>query len=98
MPQLYVLAAFTSVIALVGLLKVEEIIYMFMGSLSQSVLSLKMPFPDIVKGAKHPGVRRSFVEELSSMRALDLLRLVHFLFTLRYLLRWLSLRAFILVI
>ncbi len=73
MPQLYVFAAFASVIALVGLLKVEEIIYMFMGSLSQSVLSLKMPFPDIVKGAKHPGVRRSFVEELSSMRAFRLI-------------------------
>lgn len=73
MPQLYVLVAFTSVIALVGLLKVEEILYMFMGSLSKSVMSLKMPFPDLVKGAKHPDVPRSFVEELSSMRAFRLI-------------------------
>ena len=73
MPQLYVLAAFASVIALVGLLKVEEILYMFMGSLSQSILSVKMPFPDIVKGAKHPEVSRSFVEQLSSMRAFRLI-------------------------
>lgn len=73
MPQLYVFAAFTSVIALVGLLKVEEILYMFMGSLSKSILSLKMPFPDLVKGAKHPDVKRSFVEELSSMRAFRLI-------------------------
>lgn len=72
-PQLYVFAAFTSVIALVGLLKVEEIMYMFMGSLSKSILSLKMPFPDLVKGAKHPNVPRSFVEELSSMRAFRLI-------------------------
>jgi len=73
MPQLYPLAAFASIIALVGFLKVEEILYMFMGSLSKSVLSIKMPFPDVVKGAKHPDVPRSFVEELSSMRAFRLI-------------------------
>lgn len=73
MPQLYFLAAFASVIALVGLLKIEEILYMFMGSLSKSVLSIRMPFPDLVKGAKHPDVPRSFVEELSSMRAFRLI-------------------------
>lgn len=72
-PQLYTLAAFTSVIAIVGLLKVEEILYMFMGSLSKSILSLKMPFPDLAKGAKHPETPRSFVEELSSMRAFRLI-------------------------
>jgi energy-converting hydrogenase B subunit O len=32
-----------------------------------------MPFPDIVKGAKHPRGTRSFVEELSSMRAFRLI-------------------------
>lgn len=73
MPQLYPLAAFASVIALVGLLKIEEILYMFMGSLSKSILSIKMPFPDLVKGAKHTDVPRSFVEELSSMRAFRLI-------------------------
>ncbi len=73
MPQLYPLAAFASIIALVGFLKIEEILYMFMGSLSKSVLSIKMPFPDVVKGAKHPEVPRSFVEELSSMRAFRLI-------------------------
>ena len=61
MPQLYVFAALTSIIAVVGLLKIEEVIYMFMGSLSKSVMSLKMPFPDIVKGAKHPDTQRSFL-------------------------------------
>lgn len=73
MPQLYVFAAFTSIIAIVGLLKIEEVIYMFMGSLSKSVMSLKMPFPDIVKGAKHPDTPRSFLEELSSLRAFRLI-------------------------
>jgi energy-converting hydrogenase B subunit O len=73
MPQLYVFAALTSIIAVVGLLKIEEVIYMFMGSLSKSVMSLKMPFPDIVKGAKHPDTQRSFLEELSSLRAFRLI-------------------------
>ena len=69
MPQMYTFAAFAGLIAVVGLLKIEEVIYMFMGSLSKSVLSLKMPFPDIVKGAKHPDAPRSFLEELSTKRA-----------------------------
>ncbi len=73
MPQLYVFAAFTSIIAIVGLLKIEEVIYMFMGSLSKSVMSLRMPFPDIVKGAKHPDTPRSYLEELSSLRAFRLI-------------------------
>jgi energy-converting hydrogenase B subunit O len=73
MPQLYIFAAFTSIIAIVGLLKIEEVIYMFMGSLSKSVMSLKMPFPDIVKGAKHPNTSRSYLEELSSLRAFRLI-------------------------
>ena len=73
MPQLYVFAALTSIIAVVGLLKIEEVVYMFMGSLSKSVMSLKMPFPDIVKGAKHPNTQRSYLEELSSLRAFRLI-------------------------
>lgn len=44
-PQMYFLGALTSIIAVIGLLKVEEIMYMFMGSLSKSVLSVRMPFP-----------------------------------------------------
>jgi energy-converting hydrogenase B subunit O len=73
MPQLYAFAALTSIIAIVGLLKIEEVIYMFMGSLSKSVMSLRMPFPDIVKGAKHPETPRSYLEELSSLRAFRLI-------------------------
>lgn len=73
MPQLYIYTVLTSIIAVVGLLKVEEVIYVFMGSLSKSVMSLKMPFPDIVKGAKHYNIQRSFLEELSSLRAFRLI-------------------------
>lgn len=72
-PEMYFLGALTSVIAIVGLLKVEEVVYVFMGSLSRSIMSLSMPFPDIVKGAKHPDVPRSFLEDLSAMRAFRLI-------------------------
>jgi energy-converting hydrogenase B subunit O len=72
-PEMYFLGALTSVIAIVGLLKVEEVVYVFMGSLSRSIMSLRMPFPDIVKGAKHHDVPRSFLEDLSAMRAFRLI-------------------------
>lgn len=49
MPQMYAFAALASIIAVVGLLKVEEVIYMFMGSLSKSVLSLRMPFQTLLR-------------------------------------------------
>ncbi len=68
-PEMYFLGGLASVIAIVGLLKVEEVMYMFMGSLSKSVLSVRMPFPDMARGAKHPETPRSFVEELSTLRA-----------------------------
>lgn len=73
MPQLYFLGALASIIAVIGLLKVEEIMYMFMGSLSKSILSVDMPFPDLIKGAKHVDTTRSFIEEISSVRAFRLI-------------------------
>lgn len=72
-PQLYFLGALASVIAIIGFLKVEEVMYMFMGSLSRSVLSVRMPFPDLTKGAKHPETPRRFLEELSTLRAFRLI-------------------------
>lgn len=44
-----------------------------MGSLSRSVLSVRMPFPDKAKGAAHPEVHQSFFEDLSSLRAFRLI-------------------------
>jgi len=72
-PQMYFFGALASIIAIVGFLKVEEVMYMFMGSLSKSILSVRMPFPDLIKGAKHPETSRSFLEELSTLRAFRLI-------------------------
>lgn len=72
-PETYHLGALASIVAIVGFLKIEEVIYVFMGSLSKSVMSLRMPFPDLAKGAKHPNVQRSFLEDISAMRAFRLI-------------------------
>ncbi|MDI6818895.1 MAG: respiratory chain complex I subunit 1 family protein [Methanothermobacter thermautotrophicus] len=72
-PPMYTLGALASLVAIVGFLKIEEVIYVFMGSLSRSVMSMGMPFPDLARGAKHPDLQRYFLEDLSSMRAFRLI-------------------------
>ena len=72
-PQAYQIPALASLVAIVGFLKVEEICYVLMGSLSKSVMSLRMPFPDLAKGAAHLNVQRSFVEDISAKRSLRMI-------------------------
>ncbi|WP_406533686.1 respiratory chain complex I subunit 1 family protein [Methanobrevibacter sp.] len=72
-PQAYQIPALSSLVAIVGFLKVEEICYVLMGALSKSVMSLRMPFPDLAKGAAHLNVQRSFVEDISAKRSLRMI-------------------------
>lgn len=72
-PQAFAIPALSSLVAIVGLLKVEEICYVLMGALSKSVMSVRMPFPDQIKGAAHQNVVRSFVEDISSRRSLRMI-------------------------
>lgn len=72
-PQAFLIPALSSLVAVVGLLKVEEICYVLMGALSKSVMSVRMPFPDQVKGAAHNNVVRSFIEDISSRRSLRMI-------------------------
>lgn len=72
-PENYALLGFASIIAIIGLLKVEEICYVLMGSLSKSVMSGNMPFDDKVKGSIRPNTNVSFMEDLSSNRSLRLI-------------------------
>ena len=72
-PYAFAIPALASLVAIVGLLKVEEICYVLMGSLSKSVMSVRMPFPDQIKGAVHNNVTRSFVEDISSRRSLRMI-------------------------
>ena len=72
-PQAYQIPALASLVAIVGFLKVEEICYVLMGSLSKSVMSLRMPFPDLAKGGAHLNAQRSFVEDISAKRSLRMI-------------------------
>ena len=72
-PQAYAIPALSSLVAIVGLLKVEEICYVLMGALSKSVMSLNMPFPDLVKGGAHLNSARSFIEDISAKRSLRMI-------------------------
>ena len=72
-PQAYKISALASLVAIVGFLKVEEICYVLMGALSKSVMSVKMPFPDQIKGAAHKKANRSFIEDISARRSLRMI-------------------------
>lgn len=65
--------SFASIVAVVGLLKVEEVMYLFMSSFSQSLLSKNMPFPDHAKGGKHTNATKGFFEQISANRSLRLI-------------------------
>ncbi|HRR55080.1 MAG TPA: NADH-quinone oxidoreductase subunit H, partial [Candidatus Methanomethylicus sp.] len=62
-----------SVLGIAGLIKLEELIYVLMGSQSQSILSTTMPVADEVRGAKGVGVRREFLEQHSADRAINMM-------------------------
>ena len=72
-PEAYVIPALSSLVAIVGFLKVEEICYVLMGALSKSVMSVRMPFPDKIKGAAHIKSNLSFVEDMSAKRSLRMI-------------------------
>ena len=72
-PQAYQFPALASLVAIVGFLKVEEICYVLMGALSKSVMSVRMPFPDQVKGAAHLKTTKSFIEDISAKRSLRMI-------------------------
>ncbi len=73
MPYNYQFMAFASLIAIVGFLKVEEIAYVLMGSLSNSVMSSNLRFPDHAKGAGRQGLLVSSIEDISSNRSLRMI-------------------------
>ena len=72
-PQAYAIPALSSLVAIVGFLKVEEICYVLMGALSKSVMSVNMPFPDKIKGAVHNNSTLSFIEDISARRSLRMI-------------------------
>ncbi len=71
---------FGSVLGILGLLKLEEVSYMMMGSFSRSVMSVGLPWADTVKYAAFRDAPRRFFEQIASVRALKMITLGSFPF------------------
>jgi energy-converting hydrogenase B subunit O len=57
-----------TLVAIVGIMKFEEMMYVVMGALSRSILSVSMPYDDMVKGAVTKAKIRRFFEGQSAIR------------------------------
>ena len=75
LPPVWGFLGLASILGVVGFLKLEELLYVLMGSVSQSIMSVPL-FPwDIVRGGKVLGTRREFFEQQSALRALKMIGL-----------------------
>ncbi|HPR41992.1 MAG TPA: NADH-quinone oxidoreductase subunit H [Candidatus Methanofastidiosa archaeon] len=62
-----------TLVALAGLIKVEEALYVIMGNLSNNIMSVRMPYPDLVSGATmKTRIRRNY-EKIGVTRAFKLI-------------------------
>ncbi|HNV94090.1 MAG TPA: NADH-quinone oxidoreductase subunit H [Methanofastidiosum sp.] len=77
-PEWWVVNTLGTVVAVVGLLKVIEFLFMAMGSFSRSILSVSMPYADQVKGAVMKGEYRRFFEQQSVLRAFKMITIGSF--------------------
>ncbi|HOC77529.1 MAG TPA: NADH-quinone oxidoreductase subunit H [Methanofastidiosum sp.] len=72
-PKWWNVNALGTVVAVVGLLKVIEFLFMAIGSFSRSILSVSMPYADQIKGAVMKGDYRRFFEQQSVLRAFKMI-------------------------
>jgi len=63
----------SNLIFITGLLKVKEMMYIIMGSLSNSIMGVRMPIPDICKGSDFKDILRMSLEQLGALRAYKLI-------------------------
>ncbi len=77
-PEWWPINAFATVVVVVGFIKVIEFLFMAIGSLSRSFLSVGMPYADQVKGAVMKGEYRRFFEQQSVIRAFKLITIGSF--------------------
>ncbi len=71
-PYWWGVLGFGSLFALVGLLKVEEVMYLFMGNFSRSVMSATHPTEDRVEGARFRDAPLAGIEGQAALRALKM--------------------------
>jgi energy-converting hydrogenase B subunit O len=67
-PEWWGILSLATLVAIVGIMKFEEMMYVVMGALSRSILSVTMPYDDLAKGAVVKGKIRRFFEGQSAVR------------------------------
>jgi energy-converting hydrogenase B subunit O len=67
-PQWADILGLGSLVAIIGLVKIEEFVYVIMGYLSSNILSVRLPYYDTIKGAKWPETSRTTIENWGSVR------------------------------
>ncbi|AXI25184.1 hypothetical protein CFE53_03075 [Methanofervidicoccus sp. A16] len=69
-PHIHVVS---NIVFITGLLKVKEMLYIIMGSLSSSIMGVRMPISDICKGSNFTDILRMSLEQLGALRAYKLI-------------------------
>ena len=77
-PEWWGILSLATLVAVVGIMKAEEVMYVVMGSLSRSILSVSMPYGDVVKGAVTKAKVRRFFEGQSAVRFLKHITIASF--------------------
>jgi len=67
-------------IGIVGLLKIEEMVYIIMGSLACSIMGFRMPYIDECKGSGFIGTIKMSLEQLGAVRAFKMITIGSFPF------------------
>lgn len=70
----------SNLIAIVGLLKIEEMVYIIMGSLSNSIMGVRMPYIDECKGSGFLNTLKLSLEQLGAVRAFKMITIGSFPF------------------
>ena len=79
MTSFYILS---NVIGIVGLLKLEEMMYVILGSLAFSIMGWRMPFIDECKGTNFLGTLKLSLEQLGAIRSFKMITIGSFPFYL----------------
>ncbi|WP_048058077.1 respiratory chain complex I subunit 1 family protein [Methanothermococcus okinawensis] len=72
--------AVSNLIFIVGLLKIEEMDYVIMGSLASSVMGVRMPYVDECKGSNFLNTLKMSLEQLGAVRAFKMITIGSFPF------------------
>jgi energy-converting hydrogenase B subunit O len=74
------IAVISNLIFIAGLLKVEEMAYVIMGSLASSVMGVRMPYVDECKGSNFLNTLKISLEQLGAVRAFKMITIGSFPF------------------